>query len=148
MNSYTHFDLSSIESCSEIPACRGAEVLAILVEVDPISDEEKKRYSERVEKSSRNYIWRKLTGDITIKFLDAAVERMFNARRERTRWSPRNSVSCSIASSISSSRDMTLNEPRTSYNNRRNSRDGERWTPLTKSEYELPATNAPEFLRL
>ena len=76
---YTHFDLSSIESCSEIPACRGPEVLAILVEVDPIADEEEKRYRERVEKFSCNYIWRKLTNDITIDFIEAAVERMFNA---------------------------------------------------------------------
>jgi hypothetical protein len=29
---YTTFDLSAIESCSEIPACRGPAVLAILVE--------------------------------------------------------------------------------------------------------------------
>jgi hypothetical protein len=36
MNPYRDFDLSAIESCSEIPACRGPEVLAILVEVDPI----------------------------------------------------------------------------------------------------------------
>jgi hypothetical protein len=78
-NSYTHFDLSSIESCSEIPACRGPEVLAILVDVDPIADEEEKRYPERVEKFSCNYIWRKLTNDITIDYIEAAVERMFNA---------------------------------------------------------------------
>jgi hypothetical protein len=34
---------------------------------------------ERVEKLSCNYIWRKLTNDITIDFIEAAVERMFNA---------------------------------------------------------------------
>ena len=79
-NSYTHFDLSAIESCSEIPACRGPEVLAILIEVDPIADEEEKRYPERVDKFSNNFFWRMLTGDITIQFLDAAVERMFNAQ--------------------------------------------------------------------
>ena len=78
-NSYTHFDLSAIESFSEILVCRGPEVLAILIEVDPIADEEEKAYSERVEKFSRNYIWRKLTNDITIDFIEAAVERMFNA---------------------------------------------------------------------
>src|SRR5271166_918312 len=79
MNAYTHFDLSTIESCSELPACRGPEVLAILIEVDPIADEEEKAYSERVEKFSRNYIWRMLTNDITAEFLEAVVDRMFNA---------------------------------------------------------------------
>ena len=55
--------------------------------VDPISGKESeqypdsypKEYRERVEKFSRNYIWRKKTGDITIEFLEAAVERMFTA---------------------------------------------------------------------
>jgi hypothetical protein len=32
-----------------------------------------------VEIFSRNYIWRKITGDITIEFLEAAVDRLFNA---------------------------------------------------------------------
>jgi hypothetical protein len=76
---YTTFDLSAIESCSEIPACRGPEILAILIEVDPIADEEEKRYPERVEKFSNNYIWRMLTSDITSEFIEAMVERMFNA---------------------------------------------------------------------
>jgi hypothetical protein len=34
---------------------------------------------ERVERFSRNCIWRKVTGDITIEFIEAAVERMFTA---------------------------------------------------------------------
>lgn len=80
MNPYPNFDLSAIQDCSEIPACRGREVLAILVEVDPIGDQEEKRYPERVGKFSRNYIWRKLTKGITTQFLDAAVERMFTAQ--------------------------------------------------------------------
>ena len=83
----TRFDLSTIESCSEIPACRGPEVLSLLIRVDPISGKESeqypdaypKEYRERVENFSRNYIWRKMTGDITIEFLEAAVERMFTA---------------------------------------------------------------------
>ena len=74
-------------SCSQIPACRGREVLFVLIEVDPISGKESERYPDaypkeyrqRVEKFSRNYIWRKITGDITIEFLEAAVERMFTA---------------------------------------------------------------------
>ena len=81
------FDLSTIESCSEIPACRGPEVLFLLIEVDPISGKEyeqypyayPKEYRERVENFARNYIWRRITGDITIEFLEAAVERMFTA---------------------------------------------------------------------
>jgi hypothetical protein len=28
---------------------------------------------------SRNYIWRRLTADITIEFIEVAVDRMFNA---------------------------------------------------------------------
>jgi hypothetical protein len=74
-------------SCSQIPGCRGREVLSLLIEVDPISGKEfeqypdayPKEYRQRVEKFSRNYIWRKITGDITIDFLEAAVERMFTA---------------------------------------------------------------------
>jgi hypothetical protein len=73
------FDPSTIGSWSEIPACRGPEVLFLLTEVDPISgklseqypDDYPKEYRERVEKFSRNYIWRKITGDISIEFLEA-----------------------------------------------------------------------------
>ena len=58
-----------------------------MIQVDPISGEESEQYPEsypkeyrkRVEKFSRNYLWRKITGDITVEFLEAAVERMFNA---------------------------------------------------------------------
>jgi hypothetical protein len=79
----TRFDLATIEKCSEIPACRGPEVLSILVEVDPIagkiSEEYPKDYPERVEKFCRNYIWRKITGDVTAEFLEAAMDRMFSA---------------------------------------------------------------------
>jgi hypothetical protein len=81
------FDLAAIEGCSKIPARRGREVLSLLIEVDPISGKESERYADaypkeyrqRVEKFSRNYIWRKITGDITIEFLEAAVERMCTA---------------------------------------------------------------------
>jgi hypothetical protein len=81
------FDLATIEGCSAIPACRVREVLSLLIEVDPISGKESeqypdaypKEYGKRVEKFSRNYIWRNITGDISIEFLEAAVERMFTA---------------------------------------------------------------------
>jgi hypothetical protein len=87
MTPYANFDLSAIESCSEIPACRGPEVLAILVGIDPICGKESeeyphiypKDYPERVEKFCGNYIWRKITGDITAEFLEALVDRMFTA---------------------------------------------------------------------
>ena len=83
----TRFDLSTVESWSEIPACRVRKVLFLLTEVDPVSGKEAeqypdaypKEYRERVENFSRNYIWRKMAGDITIEFLEAAVERMFTA---------------------------------------------------------------------
>jgi hypothetical protein len=62
MTPYANFDLSAIESCSEIPACRGPEVLAILVGIDPICGKETeeyphiypKDYPERVEKFCGN----------------------------------------------------------------------------------------------
>jgi hypothetical protein len=81
------FHLSTIECFSEIPACRGREVLFLLTEADPISGKESeqypdaypKEYRERVENFSRNYIWRKIMGDITVEFLEAAEERMFTA---------------------------------------------------------------------
>ena len=81
------FNLEEGQSCSEIPACRGPEILSILIEVDPIAgkiseeypDAYTKDYPARVEKFCRNYIWRKITGDITVEFLEAAVDRMFNA---------------------------------------------------------------------
>jgi hypothetical protein len=54
-------------------------VLSILVEIDPITgkiseeypDAYPKDYPKRVEKFCRNYIWRKITGDITVEFLEA-----------------------------------------------------------------------------
>ena len=81
------FNLEEAQFCSEIPACRGPEVLAILVKIDPISAKESeeyphifsKDYPERVEKFSVNYIWRKITGDITAEFLEALVDRLFTA---------------------------------------------------------------------
>ncbi len=87
MTPYANFDLSGIEGFSEIPACRGPEVLAIFLEIDPISAKESeeyphiypKDYPERVEKFCGKYIWRKIIGEITIAFVEAAVERMFNA---------------------------------------------------------------------
>jgi hypothetical protein len=71
----------------ESDASEAKSVKHRLVEIDPISGKESeqypdaypKEYRKRVEKFSKNYIWRRITGDITIEFLEAAVERMFNA---------------------------------------------------------------------
>jgi len=73
------FNLQEARSCSEIPACRGPEVLALLIEVNPIQEPELQRYPARVEKFCSNFVIRKLLGDITVPFVEAAVERMFNA---------------------------------------------------------------------
>jgi hypothetical protein len=73
------FNLQEARSCSEIPACRGPEVLALLIEVNPIQAAELQRYPARVEKFCSNFVIRKIMGDITVLFVEAAVERMFNA---------------------------------------------------------------------
>ena len=73
------FDLQKAQSCSEIPACRGPEVLALLIEVNPIQEPELQRYPARVEKFCSNFVIRKLLGDITVLFVEAVVDRMFNA---------------------------------------------------------------------
>ena len=53
--------------------------MALLIEVNPIQEPELQRYPARVEKFCSNFVIRKIMGDITIPFLEAAVERMFNA---------------------------------------------------------------------
>jgi hypothetical protein len=73
------FNLQEAQSLSEIPACRGPEVLALLIEVNPIQEPELQRYPARVEKFCSNVVIRKIMGDITVLFVEAAVERMFNA---------------------------------------------------------------------
>ena len=73
------FDLQKAQSLSEIPACRGPEVLALLIEVNPIQEPELQRYRARVEKFCSNFVIRKLMGDITVSFVEAVVDRMFYA---------------------------------------------------------------------
>ena len=73
------FDLQKAQSLSEIPACRSAEVLALLIEVNPIQEPELQRYRARVEKFCSNFVIRKIRGDITVSFVEAVVDRMFNA---------------------------------------------------------------------
>ena len=53
--------------------------MAMLVELNPIQEPELQRYPARVEKFCSNFVIRKLMGDITVPFVEAAVERMFNA---------------------------------------------------------------------
>ena len=73
------FDLQKAQSLSEIPACRGAEVLALLIELNPIQEPELQRYPARVEKFCSNFVIRKIMGDIAVPFVEAVVDRMFNA---------------------------------------------------------------------
>jgi hypothetical protein len=73
------FDLQKARSISEIPACRGPEVLALLIDVNPIQKPELQRYRARVEKFCSNFVIRKIMGNITVPFVEAAVDRMFNA---------------------------------------------------------------------
>ena len=73
------FDLQKAQSLSEIPACRGPEILGLLVELNPIQEPELQSYPAWVEKFCSNFVIRKLLGDITVPFVEAAVERMFNA---------------------------------------------------------------------
>jgi len=47
------FDLSAIESWSEIPACSGPEVLSLLIELDPISGKESEQYPDDYPKEYR-----------------------------------------------------------------------------------------------
>ena len=53
--------------------------MALLIEVNPIQEPELQRYPSRVEKFCSNFVIRKLLGDITVPFVEATVERMFNA---------------------------------------------------------------------
>src|SRR5215469_9861680 len=73
------FDLQKAQSLSEIPACRGPEILGLLVELNPIQEPELQSYPARVEKFCSNFVIRKLLANITVPFVEAAVERMFNA---------------------------------------------------------------------
>jgi hypothetical protein len=73
------FDLQKADSMQEIPACRGPEVLALLIEVNPIENPELQNYPARVEKFCNNFVIRKLMGVISVSFIEAVVDRMFNA---------------------------------------------------------------------
>ena len=53
--------------------------MALLIEVNPIQEPELQRYPARVEKFCSNFIIRKIMGDITVPFIEATVERLFNS---------------------------------------------------------------------
>ena len=53
--------------------------MALLIEVNPIQEPELQRYRTRVNKFCSNFVIRKIMGDITVPFVEAVVERMFNA---------------------------------------------------------------------
>jgi hypothetical protein len=69
-------NLDETDSCFDVPATRGPEVLAILMEIDPIPGDDK-RYPERAEKFCKNFLLRRVTAQISAEFLNVAVERMF-----------------------------------------------------------------------
>ena len=53
--------------------------MAVLIEVNPIQEPELQRYPARVEKFCSNFVIRKIMGDITVPFIEATIERMFNS---------------------------------------------------------------------
>ena len=53
--------------------------MALLIEVNPIQEPGLQRYPARVNKFCSNFVIRKIMGDITVPFVEAAVDRMFNA---------------------------------------------------------------------
>ena len=65
------FNLQDARASSEIPACRGPEVLALLIEVNPIQEPELQRYRARVNKFCSNFVIRRIMGDITVPFVEA-----------------------------------------------------------------------------
>src|ERR1700745_3338383 len=69
------------ETCFDVPSLQGPGVLALLVEIDPLAglESEEQRYPERTERFCQNLTWRRLTGEVTPEYVNAAVERMFTA---------------------------------------------------------------------
>ena len=64
------------ESCFDLPMTRGPEILAILTEMDPIPGDDK-WYPERVDNFCQIFLFRRVTNEITLEFLNVAIERMF-----------------------------------------------------------------------
>ena len=53
--------------------------MALLIKVNPIQEPKLQRYPARVNKFCSNFVIRKLMGNITVPFIEATVERMFNS---------------------------------------------------------------------
>jgi hypothetical protein len=72
--------LESERDYSLLPETKGRELLAILEEIDPISDSEKKYYGERVERFTREIFLRRLSlRAITPELLTELTSRLFLA---------------------------------------------------------------------
>ena len=69
------------ETCFDVPSLQGPSVLALLVEINPLSelDSEEQRYPERTERFCQNLTYRRITGNITPEYINVSVERMFTA---------------------------------------------------------------------
>jgi DNA/RNA-binding domain of Phe-tRNA-synthetase-like protein len=74
-------DLEPEETCFDIPATQGPRVLALLIEIDPLTglEAEETSYRDRAEKFCQNLTWRRMTGDVTPEYVNVSVERMFTA---------------------------------------------------------------------
>jgi hypothetical protein len=70
----------SVSTCFDLPATQGPQVLALLVEIDPLNHpDSEKRYQERAERFCQNLMWRRITGDVNPEYINAAVDRLFTA---------------------------------------------------------------------
>jgi len=56
------------------------ELLSLLKAIDPVCHpDSEKRYRERAERFCQNLMWRRITGDVTPEYVNAAVDRIFTA---------------------------------------------------------------------
>ena len=69
----------SEETCFDVPSIQGPKVLALLVEIDPLTglESEEQRYQERTERFCQNLAYRRMTGEVTPEYVNVSVEHMF-----------------------------------------------------------------------
>jgi hypothetical protein len=74
-------DLEPEETCFDIPSTQGPGVLALLIEIDPLTglEAEDTSYRDRVEKFCQNLMWRRNDGERYPEYVNVSVERMFTA---------------------------------------------------------------------
>ena len=53
--------------------------MALLIEINPIQEPKLQKYPAKVDKFCSNFVIRKIMGEITVAFVEATVERMFNS---------------------------------------------------------------------